>query len=66
MHHGTQRIHLYAIDNNALKDLGHLLDIQDMNDKGTLVTSNRLLCFDAPVSWSRHSMSLLEFNISQV
>jgi hypothetical protein len=55
-----------TIDNNALTDLGYLLDIQGSNDNGTLVANNSLLCFNAPVSWSRRSLSLLEYSISQV
>jgi hypothetical protein len=51
---------------NALTDLGSLLDIQGSNDNGTLVANNSQLCFNAPVSWSRHNLSLLEYNTSQV
>ncbi len=57
---------LYAIGNDLLTDVGHILDIQQSSDNGTYIANNPVLCFDAAVEWARHSQSYLESNLTLV
>ncbi len=55
-----------VLGNKRLLDIGNLLLIQEVHDNGTLVANNDILCFNAPVEWSSHIDSLLEYYLDRV